>query len=39
MSVYVGVFSEADYQHMQSIKNKFHFKMECFDARTAHIWE
>lgn len=39
MSVYVGVFSEDDYQHMQSIKNKFHFKMECFDARTAHIWE
>lgn len=39
MSVYVGVFSEADYQHMKSIKNKFHFKMECFDARTAHIWE
>ena len=39
MSVYVGVFSENDYQHMQSIKNKFHFKMECFDARTAHIWE
>ena len=39
MSVYVGAFSEADYQHMQSIRNKFHFKMECFDARTAHIWE
>ena len=39
MSVYVGVFSDNDYQHMQSIKNKFHFKMECFDARTAHIWE
>lgn len=39
MSVYVGVFSEADYQHMQSIRNKFQFKMECFDARTAHIWE
>lgn len=39
MSVYVGVFSEDDYQHMQSIRSKFHFKMECFDARTAHIWE
>lgn len=39
VSVYVGVFSEADYQHMQSIKNKFRFRMECFDARTAHIWE
>ena len=39
MSVYVGVFSDEDYQHMQSIKDKFHFKMECFNARTAHIWE
>ena len=38
-SVYVGVFSDADYKHMQSIKDKFHFRMVCFDARTAHIWE
>ena len=39
MSVYVGVFSDADYQHMQEIKKKFQIKMECFNARTAHIWE
>lgn len=39
MSVYVGVFSEEDYQHMLAIKGKFDIKMECFDARTAHIWD
>lgn len=39
MSVYVGVFSEDDYRHMKSIKEKFQIKMVCFDARTAHIWE
>ena len=39
VSVYVGVFSESDYQHMLDIKKKFRFRMECFDARTAHIWE
>lgn len=39
VSVYVGVFSEDDYKHMQSIKKKFQVKMECFNARTAHIWE
>ena len=35
LSIYVGVFSEGDYNHMKSIEDK----MECFDARTAHIWE
>ena len=39
VSVYVGVFSEQDYQHMLDIKKKFRIKLECFNARTAHIWE
>ena len=38
-SIYVGVFSEGDYNHMKSIEGKFQTKVNYFDARTAHIWE
>ena len=38
VSVFVGVFSDDDYQHMLSIKDKYKYRMVCFDARTAHIW-
>ena len=39
LSIYVGVFSEGDYNHMKSIEGKFQTKVNYFDARTAHIWE
>lgn len=39
LSIYVGVFSEGDYNHMKSIEDKFQTKVNYFDARTAHIWE
>ena len=38
-SIYVGVYSEADAAHMESIKGKFHPKLHLFDAKTANIWK
>jgi hypothetical protein len=39
LSVYIGVFSDDDLQHMQKIKNKFKCKkVHYFNAKTANIW-
>lgn len=38
LSIYVGVFSDADLAHMQSIESKFECKVNYFDAKTANIW-
>jgi hypothetical protein len=38
-SVYIGVFSDSDFQHMQKIEDKFKCKkVHYFNARTANIW-
>jgi hypothetical protein len=39
LSVYIGVFSDNDLQHIQEIKDKFKCKkVNCFNAKTANIW-
>ena len=37
-SIYIGVYSDADIEHIKSIEKKFHPKVRLFDARTANIW-
>ena len=37
-SIYIGVFSEGDIRHIESIKEKFKCKVHIFDAKTANIW-
>jgi hypothetical protein len=37
-SIYIGVYSEADRQHIERIKNKFKCKTHLYDARSVHIW-
>ena len=37
-SVYIGVYSEADIDHIKSIEHKFHPKVRIFDAKTAKVW-
>lgn len=39
LSVYIGVFSESDEKHINSIRDKFNCKVETFDSKTAKIWE
>lgn len=37
-SVYIGVYSEDDAEHIRSIQSKFHAKVKLFDAKTANVW-
>jgi hypothetical protein len=37
-SLYIGVYSEDDLKHINSIKKKFKCKITPYDARTANIW-
>ena len=37
-SIYIGVYSDADIQHVKSIEDRFHPKVRLFDARTANVW-
>lgn len=37
-SVYIGVFSEDDLNHILEIQNKFKCKVTPYNARTANIW-
>jgi hypothetical protein len=37
-SIYIGVFSESDKYHIESIQNKFKCKVHIFDAKTTRIW-
>ena len=38
LSVYVGVYSTADAQHVAQINSKFRTKVNTFDAKTANLW-
>lgn len=38
-SVYIGVYSETDLKHIESIVDKFKCKVNVYDARTANVWE
>jgi hypothetical protein len=37
-SVYIGVFSEADKKHIESLASKIKCKVRIFDSKTANIW-
>jgi hypothetical protein len=38
-SVYIGVYSENDRKHIESIVEKFKCKVALYDAKTASVWE
>ncbi|MFC2110773.1 DUF4917 family protein [Bacteroidota bacterium] len=37
-SIYIGVYSESDLKHIESIKDKFKCKVNLYNASTAKIW-
>ncbi len=38
LSIYIGVFSEADLAHIEQIHGKFKCKVNLYNAQTARIW-
>lgn len=38
-SIYIGVYSDADLKHIESIKDKFKCKINMYNARTASVWQ
>lgn len=38
-SIYIGVYSESDLDHIKKIQSKFLCKVNVYNARTANIWE
>lgn len=38
-SIYIGVYSDDDKKHIESIASKFNCKLRMFDAKTAPVWE
>lgn len=38
LSVYIGVYSDEDRQHIEQIASKFKVKIRIFDAKTVDIW-
>ena len=37
-SIYIGVYNENDLKYIESIENKFHCKVNKWNAKTANIW-
>lgn len=37
-SIYIGVYSETDLNHIESIRKKFKCPVRLFDAKTANVW-
>jgi len=37
-SVYIGVYSEEDKKHIETIKSKFKVKVKMFDAKSVNVW-
>ena len=37
-SIYIGVYTESDLKHIESIKDKFDCKVKIYNASTAKIW-
>jgi hypothetical protein len=37
-SVYIGIYSDTDLKHINSIKHKFKCKVNLFDAKTVNVW-
>jgi hypothetical protein len=38
-SIYIGVYSKEDQEHVESIAGKFKCKLRIYDAKTANVWE
>ncbi|MFA6063384.1 MAG: DUF4917 family protein [Gallionella sp.] len=38
VSVYIGVYSDEDRQHIEDIRSKFMCKVRIYDAKTANVW-
>lgn len=38
LSIYIGVYSDQDREHIEQIRNKFMCKVRIYDAKTANIW-
>ena len=38
-SIYIGVYSEDDFNYINKIKNKFRCKVKLYSAKSAHIWK
>jgi hypothetical protein len=38
LSIYIGVFSQADLDYIKSIEGKFKCKVNVYDSKTANIW-
>ncbi len=38
LSIYIGVYSELDHQHIEQIEAKFKTKVKLFDAKTVDVW-
>jgi len=38
-SIYIGVYSDRDKQHIESIQHKFKCKVNLFDAKSVKIWD
>lgn len=38
LSVYIGVYSDQNRQHIEQIESKFKVKVRIFDARTVDVW-
>lgn len=39
LSIYIGVFSQGDLDHIKSIESKFKCKVNVYDSKTANIWD
>lgn len=37
-SIYIGVYSPEDKEHIEKIRDKFRCKLHVFDAKTARVW-
>lgn len=37
-SIYIGVYSDEDKKHIESIESKFKCKVHIFDSKTANVW-
>lgn len=38
LSIYIGVYSEADKKHIEKIADRFKCKVHIYDAKTANVW-
>lgn len=38
LSVYIGVYSEQDFAHIEQIEKQFKCKVRVFDSKTANVW-